>query len=196
MMFKIRLATTQDAKAIQELYTPYVLHSVATLEDTVPSVSEIELRINDVLSESAWLVGTVEGRIVAYAYASSHRSRAGYRWNREVSVYVNKSYHRKKIGYVLYKILFAIVQQQGFSNVLAGVVIPNKPSVKLHTALGFELVGTYKGIGFKFGEYHDTQWFQKKLNNRVPTSILPLTEFINTKSWQQTIVAAEQLVKL
>ena len=43
------------------------------------------------------------------------------------------------------------------------MTLPNPASEGLHAALGFEPVGTYRDIGYKFGAWHDVAWTQKTL---------------------------------
>ena len=40
------------------------------------------------------------------------------------------------------------------------MTLPNPASEGLHRALGFEPVGTYRRIGYKFGAWHDVGWTQ------------------------------------
>ena len=42
----------------------------------------------------------------------------------------------------------------------AGITLPNEASVGLHEALGFEPVGVYRRVAWKFGEWHDVGWWQ------------------------------------
>jgi len=41
--------------------------------------------------------------------------------------------------------------------------LPNAASEGLHRSLGFEPVGTWRRIGWKFGEWHDVLWVQRHL---------------------------------
>jgi phosphinothricin acetyltransferase len=41
--------------------------------------------------------------------------------------------------------------------------VPNPASERLHEALGFELVGTFREVGHKHGRWCDVRWFQKQL---------------------------------
>jgi phosphinothricin acetyltransferase len=48
---------------------------------------------------------------------------------------------------------------------VAGIVIPNDGSVRLHARLGFHLVGTFREVGLKFGRYWDVAWYEKALGD-------------------------------
>ncbi len=41
------------------------------------------------------------------------------------------------------------------------------PSVGLHQSLGFELVGVYRDIAYKFGAWRSVGWWQKPLRPRA-----------------------------
>ena len=43
------------------------------------------------------------------------------------------------------------------------MTLPNDASVGLHRALGFEPVGTYRGVGWKHGQWRDVAWVQRTI---------------------------------
>ncbi|MDX6263383.1 MAG: hypothetical protein QOH84_5071, partial [Kribbellaceae bacterium] len=43
------------------------------------------------------------------------------------------------------------------------MTLPNPASEGLHTALGFEPIGTYRKIGWKHNTWHDVAWTQRPL---------------------------------
>ena len=46
---------------------------------------------------------------------------------------------------------------------MAGITLPNPASVGLHEAMGFELVGVYRDIGYKLGAWRDVAWYQASI---------------------------------
>jgi phosphinothricin acetyltransferase len=90
-------------------------------------------------------------------------SRAAYAWAVGVSVYLDHARHRTGGGRALYEALFERLAARGHRMALAGVGLPNEASVGLHRALGFELVGTYRRVGWKLGRWHDVAWYQRAL---------------------------------
>ncbi len=56
-----------------------------------------------------------------------------------------------------------IYNERGYRMAIAGMTLPNPASEGLHAALGFEPVGTYRDIGYKFGAWHDVAWTQRVL---------------------------------
>ena len=159
----IRLATLEDAVAVQAIYAPHVLDSATSFETEVPTVAEVAERISSTLVYYPWLVYEEDGQVVGYAYASAHRARAAYGWAAEVSVYIAESHQRRGIGRRLYAALFERLIQQGFYTAIAGITLPNPGSVGLHESLGFTHVGTYHNIGYKAGAWRDVGWWEKAL---------------------------------
>jgi len=160
----IRPATDRDAVAVAAIYAPYV-ETAISFEETAPTPEEIAARIAKSRSRWQWLVAELDGEVVGYAYGAQHRERAAYRWSVEVSAYVGRDHHRQGIGRALYSALFAELASKGFCNAFAGITLPNEPSVKLHTSMGFQPIGTFRSIGWKFGRWHDVAWFQLKLRD-------------------------------
>ncbi len=163
-MTRIRLATIADAAPIAHIYSPAVSSRATSFEVEAPDASEMARRIGATLERLPWLVGEDDGRVVGYAYAGRHRDRAAYQWSVEVSAYVDDSAHRRGIGRALYTSLFAILSLLGYRNAYAGITLPNPASVGLHEAVGFTRVGTYRGIGWKMGQWHDVLWLERLLH--------------------------------
>jgi L-amino acid N-acyltransferase YncA len=170
----IRLATGQDAAQIAELYAPLVQDTIISFEVEPPTADEMRRRIEKTLERLPWLVFERGGRVAGYAYAAKHGSRAAYRWSVDVSIYVHESERRTGVGRALYRSLFAVLVLQGFYNAYAGVTLPNPASVGLHEAVGFQPVGIYRGVGYKFGAWHDVGWWQLSLRERTATPKPPV----------------------
>lgn len=160
----MRFATVEDAARIIEIYKPYCLNTTISFEKEPPTLSEMQKRIENTIAFYPYLVEEEGGEIIAYAYASNHRTRDGYQWSSEASVYVDENHQRKGIGKVLYQTIFEILRKQGMVNVYAGIALPNPKSIEFHKSMGFKKVGTYKNVGFKFGSWVDVTWWHLELN--------------------------------
>lgn len=159
----IRLATPADAARVAAVYRPGVEHSAASFEEVAPGPDDMARRIDTTLATHPWIVMDVAGTVAGYAYAGPHHPRAGYRWSVNTSVYVDDAQHGRGIGRALYTSLFAILRAQGFLNAYAGIAVPNAASVGLHESMGFQLVGVYKGVGYKLGAWRDVGWWHLPL---------------------------------
>jgi phosphinothricin acetyltransferase len=156
----VRFSTPDDAAACAAIYAPYVTDSVVSFEEEPPSAAEMARRIEGSI---AWLVLEVGGRVVGYAYAAAFHPRAAYRWACEVSVYLEQGRRRTGGGRALYDVLLPHLTERGYRTAIAGMTLPNEASAGLHAALGFEPVGTYRRVGYKFGAWHDVAWTQRML---------------------------------
>jgi L-amino acid N-acyltransferase YncA len=161
----IRLATEADAGQILAIYGPFC-YTPVSFEAEPPSEEEMRQRIAALSGKLPWLVCADGGKVLGYAYASSHRARAAYQWSVEVSAYVADGMHRRGIGRSLYTALFQSLSLQGYVNAFAGITLPNPASVGLHEAVGFTPVGVYRGVGYKLGTWHDVGWWERPLRER------------------------------
>jgi L-amino acid N-acyltransferase YncA len=159
----VRRATTADAAACAAIYAPYVAETAISFEAEPPTAKEMARRIAAALERHDWLVLQDGDRVVAYAYGGPYKARDAYRWACEVSVYVERGRHRAGAGRALYEALFERLAARGYTMAVAGMTLPNEGSVRLHRAMGFEPVGTYRRIGYKGGRWHDVAWTQRSL---------------------------------
>ena len=169
-VMSVRVAQEADAGAIAAIYATYVLDTAISFEEEPPSDIEMASRLAATLPTHPFLVFEEAGRVVGYAYASTHMPRAAYRWSANVSVYAAPDHHRRGVGRALYADLLATLRRQGFHSLFAGITLPNENSVGLHEAMGFVHLGTYREAGFKFGQWHDVGWWRLGLTAGAPTT--------------------------
>ena len=167
---RIRSATKADARDLLDIYGPVVETTAISFELARPGIQEFAARIEKVVDGWSWLVAEEDGQCVGYAYGSVHRERPAYRWSTEVTAYVHPAHHRKGIGGALYRQLFDRLAEKGYCNAFAGIALPNEASVALHRSVGFEPIGVFRNIGWKFARWHDVAWFQRKLREGPPAS--------------------------
>lgn len=161
----IRQATVDDAAGILQIYAPFCQNTVVSFELAAPSEEEMRRRIEKCNETHLWLVDADEHGVNAYAYANQHKERAAYRWSVDVSIYIAEHKRHQGLGTHLYTRLFVELRERGFYNAYAGVTLPNQASVRLHEKLGFEKVGTYRNVGYKFGKWHDVGWWHLVLKH-------------------------------
>jgi phosphinothricin acetyltransferase len=175
---EVRSASSADAKAIAEIYRPYVEETAISFEAVPPSAEEFKARIEDTLQKFPWLVYESGGEILGYAYAGAHRTRCAYEWSVECTVYVKKDAHGRGIGKELYQALFKILKDQGAVNIIAGISLPNAASVGLHESLGFQKVANFKDVGFKLGQWWDVGYWQLQIQRPVQPTPLKMANEI------------------
>ncbi|MDP2335687.1 MAG: N-acetyltransferase family protein [Bacteroidota bacterium] len=186
----IRLAEEDDVRGILEIYAPFILQTAVTFEETVPEEDTFWERIQLIMTELPFLVCEIEGRIAGYAYASGYRSRASYRWTKEVSVYVHPDFHRRRVGNALYTSLNEMVRFQGIADLLAIITLPNASSVAFHEYFGYRKCAEFSKVGYKLNQWQKVGWFELFLQdeNKAPKDrILPLDEITDLPIFQEAI---------
>lgn len=162
-MIAIRSASVADAPRCAEIYAPFVNNSWVSFELNAPDEAEMARRIAKALQSHDWLVAEIDGVVAGYAYGSEHRVRGAYQTSCDVAVYVDSDHKRLGIGRSLYEALLPRLKTRKMHAAFAGIALPNTASIKLHQAMGFELVGTYKEVGWKMGDWRDVAWLQRLL---------------------------------
>lgn len=173
-MMHIRAAKPEDAEAIADIYAPFVRETIISFETDPPTTGETARRIEKTLRTHPWLVAVSDRQILGYAYAGPYRSRAAYRWSCEVSAYVADGAHRRGIGHALYTRLFQVLREQSFATALAGIGLPNAASVAFHESFGFAHIGIFRGVGYKFGAWHDVAWYDLAIGDLGPSPSEPI----------------------
>jgi L-amino acid N-acyltransferase YncA len=165
MPVSVRTAEPSDIPAITRIYTHAVLHGTASFEIEPPDESEMARRQRALIEGGhPYLVAEADGTVLGYAYAGPYRARPAYRWSVEDSVYIVPDAQRRGIGRTLLVRLIAESEARGFRQMIAVIGDSAQvPSIELHRALGFRLVGTFAAVGFKHGRWLDTVLMQRPL---------------------------------
>lgn len=172
MPMLLRNATDDDLIAVQSIYAHWVTHGTGSFELEPPTLDEMQRRRADVLAKGLpYLVAVDGGRVLGYAYANWFRPRPAYRFTVENSVYVDKGVHRGGIARLLMAELMSRCEAAGARQMIAVIGDSgNIGSIGLHTAMGFEHIGTLRSTGWKFDRWLDTVFMQRALGLGATTS--------------------------
>jgi L-amino acid N-acyltransferase YncA len=159
----VRSATTDDLPRIADIYSHYVVNSVATFELDAPDVDEWARRFAAIVDRDLPFLVTERDDVVAgYAYCAPWKERPAYRSTVEDSVYVAPSAVGTGCGAELLTALLERCRSIGLREVIAVIADSGDPaSVGLHRRLGFREVGRLVRVGYKHGRWIDTvllQW--------------------------------------
>lgn len=159
----LRLARPEDAEATRAIYNTEVTGSTVTF-DLVPRSIEDQLAWLDQRSGAmAVVVAEVDGQVVGFASLSPYRDRPAYATTVEDSVYVHADFRSQGVARALLAEILDIAVARGFHAVMARIVGGHDASISLHTSLGFEIVGTEREVGRKFGKWLDVLIMQRML---------------------------------
>jgi len=168
----LRPARPDDAKAIAAIYAHHVLHGFGTFEEVPPSPDQMAERMAAILKHGLpYTVALRDDQVLAYAYASPFRLRAAYRYTVEDSIYVDPEAVGTGIGKALLGSVLDDCTALGLRQVIAVIGdSENAGSIGLHKALGFEMMTTLTGVGYKHGRWVNSVWMQKPLNGGTVTA--------------------------
>ena len=160
----IRAARAADGKALADIYNHYIINSMATFEEEVLSVVDIEQRMDAVADLGLpWLVAEEEGQVIGYAYANRWRERSAYRFSVESTVYLSPDVTSRGWGTRLYAALLDELRSLNVHAVIGGITLPNPASVALHERLGMTKVAEFPEVGFKQGQWLAVGYWQINL---------------------------------
>jgi L-amino acid N-acyltransferase YncA len=161
----VRPAEPGDVAAITHIYAEAVRHGTASFELEPPDEAEMTRRFQ-ALREGRfpYVVAEAGGAVAGYAYAGPYRARPAYRFTVEDSIYIDPAMQRRGIGRALLARLLAEAEGRGFRQMVAVIGdSAQTPSIALHAAFGFRMVGTFDAVGFKFGRWLDSVLMQRPL---------------------------------
>ena len=154
-LYKIRPATAEDAEAIRAIRNDVIEHSAAMWTTKPVSPGDGRAWLAENLARRSAYVAEAGGRVVGYANWAPWRPKDGYRHTVEDSVYLVAGHQGRGIGAELLRALIAGASGSGAHVMMASIEATNAPSVALHARQGFEVVGTAREVGHKFGRWLD-----------------------------------------
>jgi len=161
----VRPATPADIPAITRIYAHAVRHGTASFELLPPDEAEMTRRQRALFDGGyPYLVAEIGGAVAGYAYAGPYRTRPAYRFTVENSIYIAAEAHRRGIGRVLLDALIAECEARNYRLMIAVIGdAAQAPSIALHRAAGFKMVGTFEAVGYKFDRWLDSVLMQRPL---------------------------------
>ncbi|GMV25457.1 MAG: phosphinothricin N-acetyltransferase [Phycisphaerae bacterium] len=159
----VRDFAQQDVGAANALTNHFIEHTTVHWGQTPAADAEFARLWRSGSKTHPWLVAELDGRFAGYAKASVWRERDAYSRTAETTVYVSLDKHRRGVGRILMQALLDRLRAAGFHAAVAGIALPNDPSIRLHEALGFTYVGTFHEVGWKFGRWLDAGFWELKL---------------------------------
>ncbi len=162
---EIRDAAEADVPEIQAIYAHHVLHGTGTFEEEPPSAEDMAGRLRKVLkSGCVWLVATDATGVLGYGYYAPFRERSAYRFTVEDSIYVREDVRGQGVGKALVSKLIDLATLSGLRQMIAVIGdSENVGSIGVHASLGFQMIGTMKSAGIKFGRWIDVVTMQRAL---------------------------------
>ena len=164
----IRAARLADAEGIREIINYEILNGTSIFELEPRTLAAQRTWLQDRSGVHAVLVATPDDdddTVLGFSSLSPFHSRCAYNTTVENSVYVHQDHRGKGIGRDLLVELIALAQSHGFHTVIARISGGNEASVAIHRSVGFEIAGTEREVGRKFGRWLDVTVMQLMLQD-------------------------------
>ncbi|KAF0109479.1 MAG: phosphinothricin acetyltransferase [Hyphomonadaceae bacterium] len=162
---EIFAAGQNDMPQITAIYQEAVRNGTASWEYDPPTIEEMQARFENIIAGGfPYIAAKIGDKIVGFAYASSYRTRIGYRFCVEDSVYVDPNFHGQGVGCQLLAALVSECCARGFKQMIAVIGdSQNQASIRLHEKCGFVIAGQLNKIGYKFDKWLDSILMQREL---------------------------------
>lgn len=163
--FRIRPAQRSDCPAILDIYNEAVLTTTASY-DYEPRSLEHRLQWFDARQRDRYPIFVAidaSDRVVGWSALNPFHDRPGYRFTCENSIYIDSHSRGQGIGKLLLAPLIEAAGQRGLHAIIACIDASNPVSIRLHAGFGFETVGHFKRVGYKFGRWLDVVYMEKLL---------------------------------
>ena len=148
-MLKVRRGRLGDVPTLAEIYNDAVSTTAATFDLVTKSLEERRGWFEEHDDAHPLVVVESDSRVVGYATFSRFRGGG--------------------VGTAAMAAVIEEARALGYHVMVAGIVPPNPASVALHAKLGYKRVGTFSGVGFKFGRWQDVEFYQLGLGTEGPS---------------------------
>jgi L-amino acid N-acyltransferase len=166
-LYRIRLAEPADADPITAIRNDVIQHSTAMWTTKLLSPADGRAWLAENIARRSAYVAEADGQVAGFANWSPWRPKDGYRHTVEDSVYVIEGQQGRGLGPELLRTLIEGAGEAGAHVMMASIEASNTRSVVLHERLGFDVVGTAREVGTKFGRWLDLTMMRLQLGTQV-----------------------------
>lgn len=161
----IRPAEENDLVGILEIYNHAITHTTAVYNYKAHTLAmRRQWWEEKKLAGQPILVAVLNNQVLGFASYGPFRAWAAYKYSFESSVYIHPNFHGKGLGRKLLQQLIEVAKKDKVHTLVAGIDAENQASIILHQKLGFEAVGHFKQVGYKFGRWLDLVFYQLLLD--------------------------------
>jgi L-amino acid N-acyltransferase YncA len=162
MDFVIEPVSTEDGKAIIDIFNHYVENSFAAYPE-----SKVPYEFFDLFLEMAegypFLVAKYSGKeeVLGFSLLRPHNPIPAFSGVAEITYFLAPDHTGKGIGRQMLDRLLVGAREKGIKSILASISSLNSVSLAFHKKNGFQECGRFVGIGRKWGQDFDVVWMQR-----------------------------------
>ena len=161
-MIRIRPARREDCPEILAIYNDAVLTTTATYDYEPRSLEHRQAWFDDHRKTGFPVFVAINDadQIIGWSALNRYHDRKGYRFTSENSIYIAANYRGQGVGKLLLAPLIEVAKKLHLRVIIAAIDGENAASIKLHAGFGFEHVGHFKRVGYKFGRWLDVVYME------------------------------------
>lgn len=163
-MIQIRDAVLDDLPDMLEIYNDAIRNLNATFDLAEQTLAERKTWFDKYGGKYPLVVAVMNDCVVGYCCLNPFRDKPAYSRSTELSVYISSKHRGYGIGSSLMTEILQRATQLGYHTVIGGITGGNAVSIRLHEKFGFEYIGCFKQVGFKFGEWQDVHFYQRMMD--------------------------------
>jgi L-amino acid N-acyltransferase YncA len=149
----------EDWPAVRAIYEAGIATGDATFETTAPGWPAWDATH---LADHRLVARDDDGRVVGWAALAPVSDRCAYAGVAEDSIYVAPEAQGRGVGRALLTAVVTSAEQGGIWTVQTGIFPENQPSVRLHEACGFRVVGVRERLGRLNGRWRDVLLLERR----------------------------------
>ncbi len=162
MTYEIRAATQDDLPAIVGIYNWAVNQTFATIDSEPLDVEEAQSWWQHHAGRNVVLVAVEDGGVIGWARLLPWKQR-GFDVVEDL-VYVDPVHQGRGIARALLgRLIEEAARHDGWQTIVATIATDNRPGLRLHEGLGFEVVGTIRNGAYKFDRWMDITLVQRPI---------------------------------
>lgn len=156
----IEKAKLEDLDQITQLYNWAITQTSATFDTEVKSVDKLISWFHEHKGKHPLFVAKEGNKVLGWGSLSKWSDRKAYDGTAELSIYINPTFHSQGIGKMIMKELIKEAKIQKLITIVSRITSESEKSIGLHKAFNFEMIGTMKSCGVKFGKVLDVHLMQ------------------------------------
>ena len=166
-VLSIRNPVIEDLPAMLKIYNDAILNLTATFDLIEQTLEDRQPWFDQHGGKYPLIVAELDGEVVGYCSLSAFREKEAYDKTSEVSIYISTSHRGYGIGSALLKEILLRANELNYHTIIAGITSGNEGSVRLHEKFGFEFIGRFKEVGYKFNEWQSVDFYQLILSKKI-----------------------------